>query len=218
MRKTKFLDILFVLLLLSSFNFAQNVNESIQLLDEVVAKIDKYSTLKIEFNLNLDNQQTGKVENYKCSAVYKTGFYKMDMMGQIVFSDGKTNWTYLKDAEEVNITINDSKNDLLTNPKIMLQNYKKDFKVTQISDKFEKSRTLVTYDLYPKQIDGKKFSKLTLKIDKTTKQIFSVTYVGKDGISYSFEIIKLLENPVIPDSEIKYSDSLFPNADVIDMR
>ena len=59
---------------------------------------------------------------------------------------------------------------------------------------------------------------MKVKIDKTKKQIYSVRYVGKDGVSYLIEIYKFSENPSISDSEIKFSDSLYPEAEVIDMR
>ena len=188
------------------------------LLDEVAQKLEAYNTLKIEFNIYTDNGQTGKKENYAGLGLYKAGLYKLDVMGQIIFSDGKTNWSYLKDAEEVNITTNDPKQETLINPKNILKNYKEDFKVTQIGDKFEKNRALLEVNLYPKQIDSKKFSMIVLKIDKTKKEIYSIKYVGKDGLTYTIEINKFTANGNINDSDIKYSNALFPDAEIIDMR
>ena len=74
------------------------------------------------------------------------------------------------------------------------------------------------FDFFPKQIENKKYSKITIRIDKTKKQIFSVRYVGKDGVNYLIEIDKMLENPTISDSEVKFSKALYPDADIIDMR
>ena len=219
MKNLKICKLIIILMLISIYGFAQENNTAaINLLDEVAAKMDKYSTLKIEFILEIDNGQSGKTENHSGQAIYKNGLYKMDLMGQIIFSDGKTNWTYLKDAEEVNITSNSSKQELLVNPKNVLKNYKSEFKIKQISDKFEKNRALVEIDLYPKKIDDKKFSRLNLKVDKTQMQIYSIKYVGKDGVNILITITKFVENPQIADSEVKYSDNLFPEAEVIDMR
>ncbi|MDR2010384.1 MAG: outer membrane lipoprotein carrier protein LolA [Bacteroidales bacterium] len=206
------------LLLFSGMCYSQSDEKPVALLDEVAAKIESYSTLKIEFIVYIENNQGGNRDPYSGSAMYKAGNYKLDMMGQIVFSDGKTNWTYLKDADEVNITKNTEGGDIMVNPKNLLKDYKNNFKITQISDKFEKNRPLVEIDLYPKKIDDKKYSRITLKIDKTKKQIYSIRYVGKDGINYLIEISKFIENPAIQDSEIKFSNSLFPDAEIIDMR
>ena len=189
-----------------------------EILDQVAAKTEKYSGLKLDFTMYVENLHNAKRDSYKGSAVYKSGYYKMDIMGQIVFSDGKTNWTYLKDAEEINITANTENEAFMTNPKAILKDYKTKYKVNFIADKFEDNHPLLEFDFIPKQIENKKYSKITIRLEKAKKQIYSVRYVGKDGVSYLIVINKMLENPTIQDSEVKYSDSLFPNAEVIDMR
>lgn len=199
-------------------SFSQNDASAIALLDEIAAKTDKYTSLKVDFRMFVENLQTKKRDSYSGSASYKVGYYKLDIMGQIVHSDGKTNWTFLKDAEEVNITDNSENQAEMMNPKTLLKDYKSNFKIKYIGDKFEANRPLVEIEMYPKEIGDKKYSKITLKVDKTKKQIYSVRYVGKDGVSYLIEISKFLENPNIPDSEIKYSNNLYPDAEIVDMR
>lgn len=206
------------LLLLSFAGFSQTDAAAITLLDEVSAKAEKYASLKIDFTMVVENLQTKKRDAYTGNASYKSGYYKLDIMGQIVYSDGKTNWTYLKDAEEVNIAANADNQTVMMNPQSLLKDYKNTYKVKYIADKFEANRPLVEIDLTPKVIENKKYTKITVKIDKIKKQIYSVRYVGKDGVSYLIEISKFTENPTIPDAEIKYSNSLFPGAEVIDMR
>lgn len=206
------------LLLLSVAGFSQTDADATALLDKVSAKAEKYTSLKIEFNMYVENLQSGKRDTYTGDAAYRSGNYRLDIMGQVVFSDGKTNWTYLKDAEEVNITTNEEKETVMMNPQSLLKDYKSKFKVNYITDKFEKNRPLVEIDLIPKTIENKKYTKITVKIDKTKQQIYSVRYVGKDGVSYLIEISKFQENPSIPDAQIKFNDSLYPDAEVIDMR
>ncbi|MBO7571773.1 MAG: outer membrane lipoprotein carrier protein LolA [Bacteroidales bacterium] len=215
MKKVTLLIIsLFAALLLA----AQGAVPQMETLDQVAAKTEKYVGLKIDFTMYVENLHNAKRESYKGNAIYKSGLYKMDIMGQVVYSDGKTNWTYLKDAEEINITNNGDNEAFMTNPQAILKDYKSKFKVNFISDKFEKNRALLEFDFFPKQIENKKYSKITIRIDKTKKQIFSVRYVGKDGVNYLIEIDKMLENPTIADSEVKFSKSLYPDAELIDMR
>ena len=197
---------------------AQGSVPQMEILDQVAAKTEKYVGLKIDFTLYVENLHNAKRDSYKGNAIYKTGLYKMDIMGQVVYSDGKTNWTYLRDAEEISITNNGDNEAFMTNPQAILKDYKSKFKVNFISDKFEKNRALLEFDFFPKQIENKKYSKITIRIDKTKKQIFSVCYVGKDGVNYLIEIDKMLENPTISDSEVKFSKALYPDADIIDMR
>ena len=197
---------------------AQGSVPQMEILDQVAAKTEKYVGLKIDFTMYVENLHNAQRDSYKGNAIYKQGLYKMDIMGQVVYSDGKTNWTYLKDADEINITNNSDNEAFMTNPQAILKDYKSKFKVNFISDKFEKNRALLEFDFYPKQIENKKYSKITIRIDKTKKQIFSVRYVGKDGVNYLVEIDKMLENPTITDAEVKFNKASYPNAELIDMR
>lgn len=197
---------------------AQGSVPQMEILDQVAAKTEKYVGLKIDFTMYVENLHNAKRDSYKGNAIYTQGLYKMDIMGQVVYSDGKTNWTYLKDADEINITNNSDNEAFMTNPQAILKDYKSKFKVNFISDKFEKNRALLEFDFYPKQIENKKYSKITIRIDKTKKQIFSVRYVGKDGVNYLVEIDKMLENPTITDAEVKFNKASYPNAELIDMR
>ena len=117
---------------------AQGSTSQMEILDQVAVKTEKYVGLKIDFTMYVENLHNAKRDSYKGNAVYKQGLYKMDIMGQVVYSDGKTNWTYLKDADEINITNNSENEAFMTNPQAMLKDYKSKFKVNYISDKFEK--------------------------------------------------------------------------------
>ena len=197
---------------------AQGSTPQMEILDQVAAKTEKYVGLKIDFTMYVENLHNAKRDSYKGNAIYNQGLYKMDIMGQVVYSDGKTNWTYLKDADEINITNNSDNEAFMTNPQAILKDYKSKFKVNFISDKFEKNRALLEFDFFPKQIENKKYSKITIRIDKTKKQIYSVRYVGKDGVNYLVEIDKMLENPTITDAEVKFNKASYPGAELIDMR
>ncbi|NLA23827.1 MAG: outer membrane lipoprotein carrier protein LolA [Bacteroidales bacterium] len=211
-----------VVLLMISFaitNFAQqNDQKAIEILDKLSLKIDKYKSLNIEFKFYVENLKDASRNLYPGKVLYRGDRYKLELMGQIVFSDGKTNWTYLDDAEEVNIADANESDATIFNPQTLLKNYTKEYKCRWISDKFEQNRALVEIDLYPIKINDKKYSKITLRIDKTKMQLFSVRYVGKDGVSYFVEINKFIENPTIPDKDIVFSKNLFPDAEIIDMR
>lgn len=218
----KHILIISVLILTTSYlikaQVANNDDKVFELLKQVATKTENYQSLKIDFNIYVENMQTGKRDEHIGNLIFKKGFYKLDMMGQIVFADAKTNWTYLKDADEVNITNNQDKQINMVNPQEIFKDYDTNYKIKYIADKFEKNRTLVEFDFFPKQIENKKFSKLSIKVDKTKKQIYSIRYIGKDGVAYLIEISKLVENPQISDAEISFNKSNFPKAEIIDMR
>ncbi|HOY38559.1 MAG: outer membrane lipoprotein carrier protein LolA [Bacteroidales bacterium] len=207
-----------VLIIAASSAFSQSDPKAIELLQTVSSKLSAYKSIQVEFRFYVESLQDGSRDQFSGKALYRGDRYRMDLMGQVVFSDGKTNWTYLKDAEEINITDASETDGTVFNPQNVLNNFSQDYKCRWISDKFENNRTLVEIDLYPVKIEGKKYSKLTLKVDKTKNQIYSIHYVGKDGVSYLVVIDKFVENPVIADKDIIFNSANFPNAEIIDMR
>ncbi len=211
--------IIILCLFVSIFVLAQEDDaKAVQLLNEVKQTMNGYNSLKLEFNFFIEDLHDASRDSFNGTAMYKGGYYRLELMGQIVFSDGKTNWTYLIDADEVNIVDNIDDDDNFVDPKNLLKDFEKEYKVRYISHKFERNRALTEIDLYPVNIDDKRYSRITLRVDNSKKQIYSVRYVGKDGVSYVIEIYRFLENPDIPDNKIKFSESLFPGAEIIDMR
>lgn len=198
--------------------FSQNDKQAVDLLNQVAQKMNSYESFKLEFNFYVEDLHDASRNEYGGSAMYKKGNYRLDLMGQIVFSDGKNNWTYLIDADEVNITDNVDEDDQLIDPKALLKDFEEKYKVRLISDRFERNRPLMEIDLYPVDTRDKQYSRIVLRVDKAQKQIFSIRYVGKDGVSYLVEIFRFVENPKIPNSEIKFTESKFPEAEIIDMR
>lgn len=210
---------IFISIVFSLALFAQDdAPEAVSMLNKVAEKMESYNTLKLEFNFFIEDLHEGSRDGYSGNALYKDGYYRLELMGQIVFSDGHTNWTYLMDADEVNIVDNVDEEDNIVDPRNILNDFEEEYKVRFISDKFERNRPLVEIDLYPVDIDEKNYSRITLRVDKVQHQIYSVRYVGKDGVSYLIEIYQFIENPQIAESDIKFSDDLFPGAEIIDMR
>ena len=216
MTKLFLITILFAVININDYE--PDDKKAVDLLNEVTAKMDSYTSFKLELHFFIEDMHDASRKSFEGNAVYKSGNYKLDLMGQVIFTDGKTNWTYLVDADEVNITDVYDDDENIMDPKNLLKNFEQEYKVRYISDKFERNRPLVEIDLYPVKVQDKKYSRITLRVDKTKKQIYSIRYVGKDGVNYLIEIHRFNENPDIPDNEIKFSNSLFPGAEIIDMR
>ncbi len=187
------------------------------ILDQVSAKTKAYKTIEAEFAIILENKQE-KINDSKKGKIYiKGNKYKVDLAVSTIFNDGKTQWTYMKDPNEVNITTPDPNDDNSLNPAKMFTIYEKGYKVRFINEKFEKNRSLYEIDLYP--IDLKKeFSRITLKIDKDKMQIFSMKRFGKDGTDYYIEVLKMDTNKDMDDTMFTFDKTKYPKVEINDMR
>jgi outer membrane lipoprotein-sorting protein len=210
MTKNIFLIAAFVAL--SIAGFAQNDKKATTILDEVSVKTKSFKTIKIDFTYAMDNEKEKIHDKFKGSLLSKGDKYKLTAAGQDVISDGKTVWTYLKDANEVQINSPGNDDDSFT-PTKLLSGYNKDFKSKFIEEKGNDQ----VIELYPLK-KGKTFTKVRLTIDKTKKQISKFIIYDRNGSTFSYLVDKFVSDQPLADSVFSFNKAEHPGVEVNDMR
>jgi len=217
--KIKFLKSLTVVLVMAVITFlpmllkAQSAEKkATTLLDEVTAKMKAYKTMKLEFTYTMVNKAQKINENFKGSLLAKGDKYKLNISEQQIFCDGKTAWTYQKDANEVQISDVTGDEDSFTPTKFMTS-YGNNYKSKLIS---EKGNQLII-EMSPLK-GRKKFSKVNLILDKEAKQVKSMQVFDKNGGVFTYNIERFITDQPISDSEFVFNKSSYPKVEVIDMR
>ena len=201
-----------ILIVFSVSGIAQNDKKATAILDEVSVKTKSYKTIKIDFTYAMDNAKEKIHDKFKGTLVSKGDKYKLTAAGQDVISDGKTIWTYLKDANEVQINNVGEDEDSFT-PTKMLSGYTKDFKSKFIEEKGNNQ----VIELYPLK-KGKTFTKVRLTIDKAKKQISRFVIYDRSGSTFSYIIDKFVVDQPIADTVFTFNKAEHPGVDVNDMR
>lgn len=201
-----------ILIVFSVSGIAQNDKKATAILDEVSVKTKSYKTIKIDFTYAMDNAKEKIHDKFKGTLVSKGDKYKLTAAGQDVISDGKTIWTYLKDANEVQINNVGDDDDSFT-PTKMLSGYTKDFKSKFIEEKGNDQ----VIELYPLQ-KGKTFTKVRLTIDKAKKQISRFVIYDRSGSTFSYIVDKFVADQPIADTIFSFNKVEHPGVEVNDMR
>jgi outer membrane lipoprotein carrier protein len=201
-----------VLAVFTISGFAQNDKKASAILDEVSAKTKLYKTIKIEFTYAMDNAKEKIHDKFKGSLLSKGDKYKLTAAGQDVISDGKTMWTYLKDANEVQINNAGEDDDSFT-PTKLLSGYDKDYKSKFIEEK----GTNQIIELYPLK-KGKSFTKVQLTIDKNKKQISKFVIYDRSGSTFSYIVDKFIADQAIADNVFTFNKAEHPGVEINDMR
>jgi len=210
---------LFVIALFVMFSsaFAQKVSDkkAKDILDAASAKIQSYSTIKIDFTFT-ETQNDKEGTSRKGRVWLKGNKYHLRFAGQEVFCDGKTKWTYIKDAEEVHITNVKDDDDELANPVRLLKNYQRRFTVRWIKEETYKGKRVDIVDLYPKKQKG--YHRVRLRIEKSTKHLVSSTVYQMNNTSQTIDVDKFVTNETIADSHFRWDSTKYPNVEEIDLR
>ena len=217
----KLIVIILVIALFTNINAQQvspeNNKQAKDILDKVTVKTKTYSTIFAKFNFTLINKQDDVKETQKGILNLKGNSYLLEMMGAITYSDGKTRWTYMKDAEEVTITNPDEDEESILNPATIFTIYEKGFKYKFVGDVFKHNRALYEIDIFPEDRE-KSYSRIKFQIDKTKMQIYSIQYIGKDGINYLIEIKEFTPNIKMDDKMFTFDKTKYPEVEINDMR
>jgi len=197
---------------------AQTDAKAKQILNEVSKKYRSYDVIKTDFTFTLDNPQA-KIKETQSGTLYakaKSNKYKVVMKGQDLISDGKTQWTYLKNEKEVQVNdVDDSPNAI--NPAKIFTIYEKGFKYIYTGDTKVNGKTQYVIDLSP--VDTKRsFFKVRLNVDKATMQISNAVIFDKNGNKYTYAIKAFTPNVKIPESTFAFDAKKYPGVSVEDLR
>jgi outer membrane lipoprotein-sorting protein len=197
----------------------ENVTKAKTLLDELSKKIKGYTSMQIEFAMNL-KMSDGTTEEEKGKGTVKGEKYFVEMAGKEIRCDGKKAWTYDKDANECAVTCLDdeesSKEEDLMNPSKMFTFWEDGLKYTYEKEATDGGVKVDEIKLVPKDAKKSKFHTIILKINKSTKMIHSVTVKGKNGDVMTYKISKFNSDVTTKDSDFKFDKSKYPGVTMID--
>lgn len=207
--------VLIVTIFLSSA-FVNSDKEASRILDKVSKNYKSYKTIKASFRIKIFNKQEKSSQSEKGTLFVKGKKFRVEMDGQEIYCDGKTMWTYLKDANEVQISnYNPKSSDI--NPSEIFTVYEKGFLSKFIGE--GKKGTVVTEQIELTPTDKKKpFFKVKLTIDKVAKKIMDMTVMNKNGVESLYEITGFSPNINLEDSYFKFDKKLKPGVVEIDLR
>ncbi|SRR6266404_672967 len=218
MKKTYFLLLLTTIV---SSLFAQKDGSSDpdakKILDAVSAKFKSYKAVQASFTYKVENAD-GKTISTKKGTVYMKGTkYRVSFVGQEIFCDGNTVWTYDKSSNEVTITKLDASSNTLTPQKLFTNFYDKDFLYKLNGEKKAAGKTLQEIEMTPND-KTKAFHKVYLMIDKNAKTIYSTRVLEKAGNRYSYTVNTLNGKANIPDSKFVFNKKDYPGVEEVDLR
>lgn len=206
-------------LMISSFSFSQDDTQARSILDKVANQYKSYNGAALLFTFDLDNQQEDIQESINGKAWTKENAYKVNLMGVETYFDGTTKWSYMVDAEEVNITTPEAGDKNEFNPSQLFTEYQEGYRLIFVKEIFEKNRALQVIDLLPipSKVKESEFSRIKVKVDKDKQEIYQIIRYGKDGNNYTITILKMVKED-LKETTFKFDPAQYPDVEVIDLR
>jgi outer membrane lipoprotein-sorting protein len=190
-----------------------------KLLDKLAKKVKSYKNLYIEYTVIVKNKQTETSSFEDGKITSKGNRFKLTSKSADVYCDGTTQWTYLKEDNEVMISKADSESDdMVSNPVRFLTGKRKDFKY-KYTDKVEEDgevRSEISY--FPKDLNTP-YSYIKLRFDEGKMQPYSIFYAGKDGVDYTVRLKTYMPDAESPkNEEFVFDPSKYHDIVITDLR
>lgn len=202
--------LIYLMFLFPCVIFAQD-QKAKTILDQLSNKTKSYTSIKAKFTNTFSSTVTDINESQSGTLYLKGDAYRLEMEAQTIICDGETNWIYLPNDEEVNITeIDDEENEL--NPSKIFTIYENGYKYKFVREDGKNYHI----DLFPEESGP--FAKVELFINKSKMQISSFTMIDKQGSHFKYVIDSFVTNKEMNNDFFMFKTSDYPNVDVIDLR
>ena len=213
--------IFLIALVSASFALAQTeditAKKAKEILRKVSAKFKSFKSLKATFVITIENQKDKSSDVQKGTIQLKGDKYRLNVAQQDIVSDGKTVWTYMKDANEIQVN-NVTKDTNAITPANFLTLYEKGFLFKFIGEEKDKGMVYQLVELVPVDPKKKSVVKVKLKISKKDQLVYSARLIDRSGTVITYNVEKFMPEAASSDSIFTFNTKNYPGAEVIDLR
>jgi outer membrane lipoprotein-sorting protein len=187
-----------------------------QIIQNSVNKNKSYKSTKVEFRYTLENKMDSIKDAQNGTFYLKDGNFKLTFGDQVIISDKKNVWTYLKTANEVQInTYNPS--ELEINPNEIFTMWETGYLYGYMGEQVINSKQVHIIELTPNDKSAPYF-KVKLYIDKVTKNVVKLQTYYKNSTIVTFDIKSTTPDIEILDGFFYFNTNSYPGIHIIDLR
>ncbi len=210
--------IFIVSILFSVAAFAQKDAKAKNILDLATQKYTEAGGIDAYFSMNIKDTKAKVTHSFDGKIQMKGNKFYFSTPENAVWFDGDTQWAYLKNNEEVNVTKPGEEETQMMNPAAIFELYKKGCKYKYNGEKKDiKSRLVYEVELSPENKKGE-IQKLQIQFNKTDYMpvMFQIFY--KNNLQNVIYINTYKTKQILPDNTFVFDKKKYPDAEIIDLR
>ena len=184
---------------------AQNATQARKVLDKTASVIGRKGGASANFKIS-----SAKIGATSGTIAIKGNKFHARTPEAIVWFDGKTQWSYMKSTEEVNVTTPNEAQQMAMNPYQFITLYKSGFNMAMktVGNNYQVHLTATD--------DSRKVREMFITVDKKTWHPIEVKLLQKQA--WTTFTISNLKTAKLSDDVFRFNSKDFPTAEVIDLR
>lgn len=209
--------ILFTVLFLSLPLFSQRNAEAVAIMDKAFAGFEKSQGIELLFETTTIDADGDTYPPEKGKAYIKGNRFKLEMEDMNIWFDGETQWVFMKDANEVNISKPNSQEIATISPLALLGMYKNGYTLKAPVSKV--LNQIPVYQIEMQPTSGNKDLKVVIaSINKNFHTLVQVVLTAVNGMKTQINISHYNANYQFDDTFFRFNKTVHPGVEIVDLR
>lgn len=208
---------LFTLITLFTFTLFAFAQDARSILDKASEAYNKAGAVTVTFTLDTKDTKAKTTYSYDGKAYMKGDKFKLEIPDAITWFDGTTQWVYVKETEEVNISNPTGEELQGISPSVLFSIYKKGYNLVYKGEKKAGGKTIQEVELTPQKKNAD-ITKIIVQIDKTNNTFHKISLTDKVGMLNSLTINSYQSGSNISDATFSFNKKEYPRAEIVDLR
>ena len=204
----------YLITLFLSFSVTVFSQDASQILNSLSEKTKSYKNISIDFDFKYENELEDIREKKSGKIIIENEKFKLEIDDQIIVCNGKDQWIYSKETNEVQILEYDRNNEFM-NPKNLLNIYEQGYNYRYDKEVKIDSKSYHKIDLFPNE-QNNEIIKISLSIGKEDNMIKKIEAFESTGAIYIYTVIKSKSN--LRNLKFEFDTSKYENIYIIDLR
>jgi outer membrane lipoprotein-sorting protein len=200
--------------LLLLFLYIAAIPDADKLLRQTMQTYNEMGGLEATFSFNLKSPSGST--SFDGVIVFKEDKFFLTTPDMLVWFDGVTQWTYLPQNEEVNVSVPTGAELRTINPLLFLRGYDKDFKATYTGESTT-AKARIAYDLKLTPRKKGDVKVIEVQIEKSTYLPARIVAVMNKDVRNTI-VINDMKSAKPSDSLFVFPKNKYPEAEIIDLR
>lgn len=171
----------------------------------------------IKFTLNTKEVKSTQIYSQDGTAYMKGDKFKIEIPGAITWFDGKTQWVYIEDNEEVNISNPTGSELQAISPSVLFSLYKTGYDLKYKGEKSLKEKTVMEIEMKA-QHKKNQLQKIIVSVNKTDNTFAQITLYDNNGMENTLIVNKYTATNSFTDSFFVFDKEEYPDAEIVDLR
>lgn len=192
---------------------AQNNADAEKVIDQLISSV-KTNAIRTNFKLVVNEKNAVNSQSVTGTFTLKGSKFILDMGNAKVWFDGKTQWSYMSDDNEVSVTEPSQEELATTNPMAVIAGFKQ-----KSVTKFAKTQSVQNHiiELIPSQTKAD-FKKVEVQVNKSNGNLVSLKLTDKKGVISSLILTNYQKAGNVSDKSFTFDKSAFKGVTVNDLR